>query len=250
MGRPSELLVVQNIEREGPGLLEAVAGEAGLRLRPLRPFAGDALPQSLRSDQMLAVLGGPMGVADIGDPRFPWLEPLMALLGGALAQRRPLLGICLGAQLLARAGGGDAKPLTVGDPAQPFREVGFGAISFTRTAAQEPWRSGLPDSLLMLHWHGDRIRLPPGATLLGQSLSCPEQLFRLGHHAFGLQCHAEVEPEALERWIREDDAFVRAALGPDGPERLRRDAERWLAPVTPLWRRLLTNLLLAVASDS
>jgi GMP synthase-like glutamine amidotransferase len=243
MVRVQELLVVQHVEREGPGLLAQVATERNLAVRILRPFAGDPLPDALRSDQILAVMGGPMGVADLGDSAFPWLEPLVILLRRALAEERPVLGFCLGAQLLAHAAGGGAIPLSVGDPPLPHREVGFGAISFTRSPAEEPLLRDLPTSLLVLHWHGDRIQLPPAATLLASSLTCPEQLFRIGPRAFGLQCHIEVTAAALERWIVEDAPFVRAALGAGGADRLRADAGCWLGPVTPLWRILLHHLL-------
>jgi GMP synthase-like glutamine amidotransferase len=243
MVRVQELLVVQHVDREGPGLLAEVAAAQGIALRILRPFAGDALPPALRPEQILAVMGGPMGVADIGDPAFPWLEPLVTLIRRALAAEQPVLGFCLGAQLLAQAAGGGAGPLVVGDPPLPHREVGFGAIRFTRTAAEEPLLRDLPASLLVLHWHGDRILLPPSATLLASSLLCPEQIFRIGPRAFGLQCHIEVNAASLDRWIQEDTAFVQAALGAGGPARLRADAARWLEPVTPLWRSLLAHLL-------
>jgi GMP synthase-like glutamine amidotransferase len=103
--------------------------------------------------------------------------------------------------------------------------------------------AGLAPSELVLHWHGDRIQLPPTAELLSSTLHCPEQLFRIGDRAFGLQFHCEVGPEALERWIIEDDPFVRAALGPHGAERLRREATQVLPLVSATWRRLLANLL-------
>ena len=113
MVRVQELLVVQHVDREGPGLLAEVAAAQGIALRILRPFAGDALPPALRPEQILAVMGGPMGVADIGDPAFPWLEPLVTLIRRALAAEQPVLGFCLGAQLLAQAAGGGAGPLVV-----------------------------------------------------------------------------------------------------------------------------------------
>jgi len=250
MVRVQELLVVQHVEREGPGLLAQVATERDLAVRILRPFAGDALPDALRPDQILAVMGGPMGVADLGDSAFPWLEPLVTLLRRALADERPVLGFCLGAQLLAHAAGGGVIPLTMGDPPLPHREVGFGAISFTRSLAEEPLLQGLPASLQVLHWHGDRIVLPPVATLLASSLACPEQLFRVGSRAYGLQCHIEVTPAALERWIVEDVSFVNAALGVGGADRLRADAVRWFEQVTPLWRLLLQQLLQQLDQES
>ncbi len=79
----------------------------------------------------------------------------------------------------------------------------------------------------MLHWHGDRIHLPGDATLLGSSLHCAEQVFRIGDHAIGLQCHLEINGDALQRWIANDHTYVMSALGPEGPERLMREW-RWL----------------------
>jgi hypothetical protein len=85
--------------------------------------------------------------------------------------------------------------------------------------------------------------------LLASSLTCREQLFRIGSRAFGIQCHIEVTAAALERWILEDASFVRAALGAGGADRIRADAGRWLGPVTPLWRILLHRLLDCCSSD-
>ena len=238
-----ELVVIQHIEREGPGLLAAAAADRGWPLRLCRAWAGDPLPAADLAEAIVVVLGGPMGVADLDEPAHPWLAPTVELLRRRLALDLPSLGICLGAQLLATAGGGTAIPLELGDPPRILREVGFGAVTFTATAAQEPVLAGLAASQLVLHWHGDRVVLPPDATLLGSSLSCAEQFFRLGPRGYGLQFHAEVTAAMLERWIDEDADFVRSALGPQGAGRIRADARRWLKAATPAWARLIGNLL-------
>jgi GMP synthase (glutamine-hydrolysing) len=244
---PAELVVIQHVEREGPGLLAEAAAARGWPLRLVRAWAGDPLPDPERSDAILVVLGGPMGIADLENPAFPWLAPTVALLRRRLALDLPVVGICLGAQLLAQAGGGTAVPLRVGDPPLPHREVGFGALHFTRTAAEEPVLRGLGPAEVVLHWHGDRLQLPAAASLLASTLPCPEQFFRLGSRAYGLQFHVEVTAASLERWISEDALFVQSALGPDGAARLRADGARWLPAATPVWRRLIENLLDACA---
>jgi len=237
----TRLVVLQHLEREGPGLFAHEAMARGWPLLICRLDRGDELP-ALHPDDLLLVLGGPMGVADVGGEAHPWLVPEVALLQRVLGQGLPVIGVCLGAQLLALAAGGGAVPLQVGDPPRLLREVGFGAVTWLVDSASEPLLAGLDVSELVLHWHGDRCVLPPQAELLGSSLHCPEQMFRLGRMAVGLQCHLEVEPAMLERWLIEDRDYVIGALGIDGPDRLRADAGRWGERVAATGRRLVANL--------
>lgn len=242
----AELMVIQHLEREGPGRFAAAAARRGWRMRICRPDQGEPLPAAEEEDQALLVLGGPMGVADLESGAHPWLAAEVELIRQRLQSRRPVLGICLGAQLLALAAGGTAVPLAVGQPPRPLREVGWGAVTWTVPPAQEPVLRGLAASTLMLHWHGDRIVLPPGATLLASTLHCPEQMFRLGRHGWGLQFHPEVSPEALEVWLREDEPYVVEALGAEGPERIRREGLLWGSSFVPQAERLVDQLLQAL----
>ncbi|MFY8150149.1 MAG: type 1 glutamine amidotransferase [Prochlorococcaceae cyanobacterium] len=241
-----ELVVIQHLEREGPGRFAAAAGRRGWSLRICRPDRGEPLPDAGEAGQALLVLGGPMGVADLATGEHPWLAAEVELIRQRAQNGRPVLGICLGAQLLAHALGGNAVPLQVGEPPQNLREVGWGAVSWTAAAAEEPVLRGLGASSVMLHWHGDRIVLPPGATLLASTLHCREQMFRWGRHAWGLQFHPEVESTALERWLQEDRTYVVEALGDEGPERIRREASLWQPAVELEAGRLIEQLLEAL----
>lgn len=242
----TRLLVLQHLDREGPGLFAVEACARGWSVMVTRLDRGESLPEPGPGD-LLLVLGGPMGVADLGDPAYPWLAAEVALLRRRLAAQLPLIGVCLGAQLLAVAGGGDAIPLLVGEPPMPLRELGYGAISWTVDPESHPLLRGLDPSELVLHWHGDRCRLPPGAQLLASSLHCPEQAFLLGPRAVGLQFHVELEPPQLATWLEQDMAYVIEALGPDGPALVRQQAQRWGARVARQGRRLVANLFDALS---
>lgn len=241
----TRLVVLQHLEPEGPGLFAVEARRRGWPIHTLRLDRGDPLPE-LQPDDLLLVLGGPMGVADLGNPAYPWLAAEVELLRQALHRQQPLIGVCLGAQLLALAAGGTAIPLQVGDPPRPLREVGFGAISWRVDPAADGAAAlllqGLAASELVLHWHGDRCVLPPQAELLASSLHCPEQAFRIGARAVGLQFHIELLPEQLELWLSHDRTYVLEALGADGVERIRADGRRWGAQVARQGGRLIANL--------
>jgi len=99
---------------------------------------------------------------------------------------------------LAVAAGGAVQPLQVGFPPQPLKEVGYGSIHWLTKPSSEPLLTGLQPSEMVLHWHGDHIQLPTTATLLGSSLHCPEQTFRIARHAVGLQSHLEASKANLE----------------------------------------------------
>lgn len=184
-----------------------------------------------------------MGVNERAEPELDWLLRELHWLTTWHHLEKPVLGICLGAQLLAVAAGGSVETLQVGQPPQPLKELGFGAIHWRMRSEDEPLLNGLHPSETVLHWHGDRIRLPATATLLGSSLHCAEQVYRIGRHAIGLQCHLEVSGASLERWIAADHAYVVSAMGENGPNQLRSD---WTLVGSGLQRQgeqLFTNAL-------
>jgi GMP synthase-like glutamine amidotransferase len=154
-----------------------------------------------------------------------------------------VIGLCLGAQLLAFAAGGQVVPLMAGEPPARAYEVGWGPVAWTRPQGQEPVLAGLSDAMPVLHWHGDRIQLPAAATLLGSTPLCAEQMFRIGHHAHGLQFHVEVTEAVLQTWLDEDGDYVRMALGPDGVEQVRTGQARWGEEGERQGDRLINNLL-------
>ncbi len=238
------LLVVQHIDREGPDLVADIALEQGMTIHTIRPDQGEPLPDPISTKNTIALLlGGPMSVGDRHQDELAWMQQELDWLTVWHQQKNPVLGICLGAQLLAVAAGGTVKPLQVGLPPQPLKEVGYGSIHWLSKPSNEPLLMGLQPSEMVLHWHGDRIQLPPTATLLGSSLHCPEQVFRIGRNAVGLQCHMELTTKNLERWIQEDHDYIVSAMGKNGPEQLRLDSERLGASIQQQGGQLIRNIL-------
>ena len=238
------LLVIQHVDREGPDRIEALARERGMAIDTLRPDRGDPLPRPTDCPDTIAlVLGGPMGVNERHHPGLDWLQLELNWLNAWHRQGKPVIGICLGAQMLAVAAGGSVEPLQVGQPPRPLKELGFGSIHWVVGSDDEPLLRGLDPSETVLHWHGDRIVLPDDAQLLGSSLHCAEQVFRIGRHAIGLQCHVEVSGPSLKRWISEDHAYVVSALGSHGPEQLQKDWTAFGETNIRHSQRLLINCL-------
>ena len=188
--RPPIAYVVQHVAFEGPGTLHAVLTELGYDVRVR--FAGlDQLHLSALADgALLAVLGGPIGVAETAT--YPFLHEEKRLIRKWLELGRPLLGICLGAQLIAEALGATVE--TLRSP-----EIGYAPLTLTEAGV----RSVLAPlaHLSVLHWHGDHASLPPGARRLAQTSATPVQAFSHGEHVLGLQFHLEADHAAIEEWL-------------------------------------------------
>ena len=197
-------LVVTHAAQEGPGLLATWLPAAGLELDVLRPWAGDEVPATVGGADALVVLGGPYEAYD--DDSAPWLAATKALLRSAVEQRVPVLGICLGAQLLAEAAGG------VVEPGESGPEVGARLVGKRDAAGADPVVWDTPMSWICVQWHTDAItELPPGATLLASSTRYPHQAFRLGARAWGLQFHVEATAEMVEGWVAQSREELEAA---------------------------------------
>jgi GMP synthase (glutamine-hydrolysing) len=238
-------VVLQHTPTEGPERVGELLRERGVAIEVRHLYRGDAVPAHVSQGELLVSMGGPMGVGDAGDPRYPFLKPEVALLREAIARNRPALGICLGSQLLAAAAGARVYPNTKRGPdgAQvPGREVGWGPVDFL-DVAREPALAGLRARELVLHWHGDTFDLPRGAVHLASTPICPNQAFRLGWRHFGVQFHCELSAETVAVWVREDAAYVREANGPEGAARILADTERYFADARVVWDRLLRNII-------
>ena len=201
-------LLVEHIRDEGAGAFADWLPEAGLDLGTHRVWEDGAPPQALDGAyDALVVMGGAMGVPDAATTH-PWLNDEMALIRDAIARGTPVLGICLGAQLLAQATGGEVVRGRVGP------EIGVCRVHLTDKAGADPLLHDLPPLVNAVQWHWDEVlALPPGATLLAGSPAYPHQAFRVGGSAWGLQFHPEARPSMVARWAEQDAAEVAAAGG-------------------------------------
>jgi GMP synthase-like glutamine amidotransferase len=197
-------LVVTHAEVEGPGWIEDWLVEEGLGVEVVAPWRGDALPVSLEGVQALVVMGGPQDAYD--DTSAPWLRATKDLLRTAVAQGVPTLGVCLGAQLLALATGGQVSP---GDRGP---ELGARLVARRDVAGADPLFWDLPLSPVVVQWHWDAVTaLPPGATLLMAGTTYENQAFRVGDRAWGLQFHVETPPAMVTAWVEESRASLTEA---------------------------------------
>ena len=226
--------VLQHLAPETPGVLGEVLAAAGWSVRVCRVDRGERLPPVDDALAGLVVMGGPMGVYETA--QYPWLRDELAFVRRAVDAGRPVLGVCLGSQLLAAALGAEVKP-------GPRQEIGWFPITLTDAAADDPLLRGLPPTLTVAHWHGDVFTLPPGATLLAGSALTAHQVFRYGACAYGFLCHLEFTP-AMVATMAETFADELRAAGVDGAALVRAAPTR-LAALDP-HRRLVFSRWLAL----
>jgi GMP synthase-like glutamine amidotransferase len=233
-------VVLQHADFEGPARIAELLAAAGYAIRILRLHRGDPVPPAVDRESPLIVMGGSMGVGDIGRADFPFLSDEIRLLRQRIEDDAPVLGICLGAQLLAHAAGAPVYPMT--RHGASVLEVGWAPVRLHREVNDDSL-DRLPREVPFLHWHGDMFELPPGATRLASSAACPNQAFRLKRRLFGLQFHCEVTRDHVESFLREDADFVVRARGPAGAAAIREETATCLEASRTAGDTLLRNIL-------
>lgn len=200
---PLRIQAIMHVPFEGPGHIARWARDHGHVLSFTRLFAGEHVPCPADYDCLL-VMGGPMGVND--EDTYPWLKAEKNALREAIDADKHVLGICLGAQLIACV-------LGAGVHANAQKEIGWFPISKTPEALACPLFAHMPDTLHVLHWHADTYALPPGARHLFRSEACEHQGFALGQRVFGFQFHFETTPQGLEDLVHNGRHALRPESG-------------------------------------
>jgi GMP synthase (glutamine-hydrolysing) len=184
MAERPQVLILQHVAVEGPGLLLEVLEAAGARTHTVRADRGMPVPRALAGYAGLVVMGGPMGVYETD--AHPHLRDELALIEDALRQSAPIIGICLGSQLLAAALGARVEPGL-------HKEIGWFDVHVSGAGRADPAFAACPAVFRPLHWHGDVFELPPGAVSLARSELTTHQAFRAGPNALGLLFHLEAQ---------------------------------------------------------
>jgi len=212
------ILVLQHIACEPPGIYEDLLVEQGASIRRVEIDAGQQLPD-WRNFHAILAMGGPMSVND--DDTLPWLTAEKRWVREAVLAGKPYWGVCLGVQLLAASLGARVYP---GE--RP--EVGIMPVYLTAEAQADPVFSGLPRELLTFQWHGETFDLPEGAVLLATSPGYPNQAFRWKDKAYGVQFHVEISPDLVKQWceVPEYRAALERVLGAGAATKVLRDVRR------------------------
>lgn len=190
--------IFRHAPTEGSGYLASFLDSREIPWKLIRIDAGDALPTRCSDFSGLVFMGGPMSVND----DLPWIPPVLALIRGAVEADIPVLGHCLGGQLMSKALGGQVTR-------NPVKEIGWGELQAAPSPEAGRW-FGAGSSFEGFHWHGETFSLPPGAVRVLSSAYCENQAFALGPH-LGFQCHVEMTAEMVKAWCDVGAAEIREA---------------------------------------
>src|SRR5687768_12460039 len=269
----SKAVILQHAAYAGPGRIVPVFRDFGIPTDLRRLYAGDEVPTDLDEIRVLVVLGGPMGVADVGSEKYPFLAKEVETLHRMVKADRPVLGIALGAQLLAHAAGakvyrnvkmgppaGPGQPPQPVEPQVPLPELGWAPVTFPFPGGTEPIVFGMSDGAPMFHWHHDAFDLPKlpaapnappplapppptGSVLISSSKLCRNQAFRFKNRLFGFQYHFEFTEADIEAVAAANREEARAVLGGDAETRIRQETAKYYPRYARLGDRVLQNFV-------
>jgi GMP synthase-like glutamine amidotransferase len=213
---------------EGPGYFATYLERRSFASELVALDAGQGVPPDPRRFSGLAFMGGPMSVND----DLPWIAPALELIRDAVRKDVPVLGHCLGGQLMSKAFGGTVGP-------NPVKEIGWGEVRVADNAVAREWLGDVRD-FLSFHWPGETFSIPPGATRLMESAHCANQGFAIGIH-LGMQCHVEMTRELIRTWLTGGAEEMKLGAKSPGVQRaadIERDMESRLEALQAVANRL------------
>lgn len=186
-------LILSHLQQEGSCTLGKLLIERGMRTRTINTPRKDMTTIDALRPDLLVVMGGPVGVYQADD--YPFLKHEITIIQKRLAANLPTIGVCLGSQLMAAALGEEVRVGVQG------KEVGWKPLDITEAGQKTPARHLAQSATNMFHWHGDTFDLPKEASLLASTDQYENQIYGIGKHALGLQCHPEVRADQLQEWF-------------------------------------------------
>ncbi len=209
--------IFRHARTEGPGYFATYLDCHGVPWEVIRIDEGELVPADAARFSGLVFMGGPMSVND----NLPWIAPALKLIRTAADSGVPVLGHCLGGQLMAKALGGEVTR-------SPVKEIGWGRVDVLQNGAAAGWFGAQLKSFESFHWHGETFSIPPGATRIASSFWCENQAFVLGPH-LGMQCHVEMTPELIRTWCqdweREVESLARRTASVQTPAQMMESLE-------------------------
>ena len=226
------ILVVRHHLEETLGSWEDVFLREGVPFTYRDVYRGEMLPGRLEAYSGIIVLGGFMGVYEQNS--YPFLKDELKWLETVVKAEKPLVGICLGSQLIARVLGAGVYKGYSGP------EIGWKSVTLTAEGKVDPLFRGFPASFIPIHWHADTFDLPIGTTLLALSEMYPHQAFRYGNSTFAVQFHVEATEKLIDFWLQESKS--RLEKGAEAKEEILRDTINYLPELNRLSEKLWSNL--------
>jgi GMP synthase-like glutamine amidotransferase len=190
--------IFRTARSEGPAYFATYLERRSIAWQLVPLDEGAAVPRDPRHFSGLVFMGGPMSVND----DLPWVTPVLEVIREAVRKDVPVLGHCLGGQLMSRAFGG-----VVG--VNPYKEIGWGEVRVADNGVAREWLGEL-QAFETFQWHGETFSIPPGATRVLENAHCANQAFAIGKH-FGMQCHVEMTEELIKTWVRGGGDEIKAA---------------------------------------
>jgi GMP synthase-like glutamine amidotransferase len=176
---------------EGPGHFATFLAEHGIEFTLVRLDENEPVPSSSGAFSGLGFMGGPMSAND----ELAWTQPVLQLMRDAVDERVPVIGHCLGGQMLARALGGTVSR-------NPVKEIGWVPVTVDKSLAADEWLGAGFEGFETFEWHEDTFSIPPGGTRILTGAHCPNQAYVVDDRHLGMQCHVEVTAEMIETWCR------------------------------------------------
>lgn len=232
------IAIFRHFRTEGPGYFATFLDSHSIPWRLVRIDENEAVPEGPEGFSGFVFMGGPMSVTD----PLPWIEPSCALIRAAVVAGLPVLGHCLGGQLIAKALGGTITR-------NPVKEIGWGPVRVLEHPVARDWFGDLA-GFETFHWHGETFSIPPGATRLLESAHCANQAYGLGK-VFGMQCHVEMTEEMIRQWCIDGAAEIAASdsLAVQAPEVMQAGMAPRVAALNAVADRIYTRWIAGLTRD-